>query len=59
MDTAFAYLISLGIIGFGVWTTVVAAHGSSVSVFWIVGGLLAIAVGVASLVGEIRHGRSP
>jgi hypothetical protein len=59
MDTALAYLISVGIIGFGIWTVAVAAPGSSVFRFWIVCGLLITAVGLASLFGEVRNHRQP
>jgi hypothetical protein len=54
MDTSLAYLISVAIIVFGIWTMVVAAPGSNVFVFWIVGGLLTVIVGLLSLLGEIR-----
>lgn len=54
-NTALAYLISLGITGFGIWTMIVAAHGSNVFLFWFVGGLLATTVGLASLLGELRR----
>ena len=54
MDTSFAYLISVGITVFGIWTMVVAAYGSNVFLFWIVGGLLTVTVGLVSLLGEIR-----
>lgn len=56
-NTALAYLISVGIIGFGIWTLAAVAPGSSVILFWIVGGVLTIAVGLASLFSEIRHHR--
>jgi hypothetical protein len=59
MDTALAYLISVGIIAFGIWTVAAAAPGSSVFLFWIVGGLLTIAVGLLSLFGEVRNHGQP
>ena len=52
MDTALAYLISVGITGFGIWIVAVAAQGSNAFLFWIVGGLLTTAVGLTSLLGE-------
>lgn len=33
MDTALAYLVSVGIAGFGIWILAAAAPGSSVSLF--------------------------
>jgi hypothetical protein len=58
MDTAIAYLISVGIVGFGVWVVAVAKAGSDVFLIWIVLGLLVIAVGLISLLGEIHNRRA-
>jgi hypothetical protein len=55
MDTALAYLISVGIVGFGVWVIAAAKTGSDLFLIWIVLGLLTIAVGLISLLGEIRN----
>jgi hypothetical protein len=55
MDTALAYLISVGIVGFGVWVIAAAKGGSDIFLIWIVLGLLTIAVGLISLLGEIRN----
>jgi hypothetical protein len=55
MDTLVSYLISIGIIAFGVWIVVVAAKAASGSVLvWVVLGLLPIAVGTFSLLSEMR-----
>ena len=58
MDPALAYLISVGIVGFGGW--IVAAPKVELGVFpiWFVFGLLAIAVGLMSLLSEIRGRRT-
>jgi hypothetical protein len=58
MDTALAYLISVGIIGFGVWDAVAAEAGSDVFLIRIALGLLTIAVGLISLPGEIHDRRA-
>jgi hypothetical protein len=55
MTRAMAYLISIGIIGFGFW--IFAAAGSGWPVFWIA-GLASIAVGLASTVNEIHNDRT-
>jgi hypothetical protein len=53
IDTALAYLISLGIIGAGVvW---VVAGTSPATVLFITVGVLTIAVGLISLLTEFRH----
>jgi hypothetical protein len=55
-DTVLAYLISLGIIGAGVmW--IVAGTNPATSVFSVAMGVVTIAVGLISLLGELRHGR--
>ena len=56
IDTVLAYLISLGIIGAGV-TWIVAGTNSATSVLCITVGVLTIAVGLISLLTELRHGR--
>jgi hypothetical protein len=55
MDTALAYLISVGIVGFGVWVIAATKAGSDIFLIWIVLGLLTIAVGLISLLGETRN----
>ena len=56
IDTILAYLVSLGIIGAGViW--IVAGTNSTTSVLCITIGVLTIAVGLISLLTELRRGR--
>jgi len=53
--TALAYLISLAIVAFGViW--IVAGMNSATSAIWIAIGVLTIAVGLISLLTELRNG---
>jgi hypothetical protein len=53
--SALAYLISLGIVASGViW--IVAGMNSATSAIWIAIGVLTIAVGLISLLTEIRNG---
>jgi hypothetical protein len=53
-DTALAYFISLGIIGIGIgW--IAAGANSAMSAIWITIGALTIAVGLISLVTELRN----
>jgi hypothetical protein len=58
MDTVLAYLISIGIVGFGVWIVAADIAGSDIVPIWIVLGLLPIAVGLMSLFGEIHNRRA-
>jgi uncharacterized membrane protein HdeD (DUF308 family) len=56
IDTVLAYLISLGIIAAGIiW--IVAGTNPATSVLYITIGVLTIAVGLISLLAELRHGR--
>jgi hypothetical protein len=56
IDTVLAYLISIGIVGAGViW--IVAGTNPATSVLCITIGVLTIAVGLISLLGELRQGR--
>ena len=56
VDTVLAHLISLGIIGAGViW--IVAGTNPATSALCITIGVLTIAVGLISLLTELRHGR--
>jgi len=52
-----AYLISVGIIGFGGWIVANSKVESGIFPIWFVLGLLTIAVGLMSLLGEIRGRR--
>ena len=52
-----AYLISVGIIGFGGWIVANLKVESGIFPIWFVLGLLTIAVGLMSLLGEIRGRR--
>ncbi len=55
IDTAQAYLISLGIVGIGVvW--ILAGANSATSIIWITIGILTIAVGLISFLTELRNG---
>ena len=52
-----AYLISVGIIGFGGWIVANSKVESGIFPIWFVLGLLTIAVGLISLLREIRGRR--
>jgi hypothetical protein len=56
MDTVFSFLISAGIIAFGVWVVVstIAAGWA-----WTLMGLLAVIVGLLSLYGSVRDASHP
>jgi hypothetical protein len=51
MERALAYLVSVGIAGFGTWV-LVAGLGSSAPALWTCAALIPIAVGLLSLFGE-------
>jgi hypothetical protein len=51
METALAYLISVGIAGFGAWV-LVAGLSSSAPIVWTCLALMPITVGLVSLFGE-------
>jgi hypothetical protein len=55
MERATAYLISIGIIGFGFW--IFAKAGSSSPLLW-TAGLASIAVGLASIANEMRNNKA-
>ena len=58
MDTMLSFLISLGIIAFGVWVVaVLIAAGWPLA--WIHMGLIAVTVGLFSLYGSVRDARTP
>jgi hypothetical protein len=52
MDAAFSFLISIGIIAFGVW--IVASSIAAVSLAWALMGLLTVIVGSISLYQATR-----
>ena len=57
VDTALSYLISVGLIAFGVW--IVAAKAASGSLLvWTFVGLIPIVVGLLSLFPEIRNSKA-
>jgi len=60
MDMVLSFLISAGIIAFGVWV-VVGTITAGWPLAWTIMGLFPILVGVFSLVGSVRagHGRKP
>jgi uncharacterized membrane protein YiaA len=58
MDTALAYLISVGIVGFGVWIATAAKVGAGIFPITMVTGLMIIAVGLISLLNEIHNSRA-
>jgi uncharacterized membrane protein YiaA len=58
MDAALAYLISVGIVAFGAWIVAIPKIETGVFSIWFVLGLLTIAVGLISLLGEIRVRRT-
>jgi hypothetical protein len=56
MDRVLSFLISVGIIAFGVWIVAVAAKAASESLFiWTLVGLIPVVVGLLSLFSEIRN----
>jgi hypothetical protein len=57
MEKLTAYLISAGILAFGIWIVANAELRWGSMLFWLVVGLAPIAVGAASLVNEIDNER--
>jgi hypothetical protein len=56
MDRVLSFLISVGIIAFGVWIVTVSAKTASESLFiWTLVGLIPVVVGLLSLFSEIRN----
>jgi len=55
MEIIFEYLVSVGIVGFGVWILAAANAGSDLYSVWISLGVLPIAVGLISLYGVIKR----
>ena len=58
MDMVLSFLISAGIIAFGVWV-VVGTITAGWPFAWTIMGLLPILVGVLSLCGSVRDARTP
>jgi hypothetical protein len=60
MDTLAAYLISVGILVFGIWIFAVAAS-AAIGVFpvWALLSLLTVTVGILSLFFEMRNHSAP
>jgi hypothetical protein len=58
MHTALAYLISVGIVGFGVWIATAAKVGGRIFPITIVTGLTIVAVGLLSLLNDIHNSRA-
>jgi hypothetical protein len=58
MERLTSYLISAGMIAFGIWIVATAALGRGYLMFWLVVGMAPIAVGVASLANEIHNDRN-
>ena len=59
MDRLFSFLISAGIIAFGVSIVAVAAKAASDSLFfWTLVGLIPVVVGSISLFSEIRNDKA-
>jgi hypothetical protein len=54
MDTAAAYVISVGMIVLGVWLVYTAAMASAPLFFWTLVGLIPVTVGLMSLFSEIQ-----
>jgi uncharacterized membrane protein HdeD (DUF308 family) len=56
MDAKLAYLISLGIIGFGILSILLGIKSNSATpLLWIALGGLTVVVGLISLVVEVRN----
>ena len=58
MERFTSYLISAGMIAFGIWIVATAALGSGYLMLWLVVGMAPIAVGAASLANEIHNDRN-
>jgi hypothetical protein len=60
MDRVLSFLISVGIILFGVWIVAVAAQAASSSLFiWTLVGLIPVVVGLLSLFSETGNDKAP
>jgi hypothetical protein len=57
MEKLSAYLISVGILAFGIWIVATAELRWGSLMFWLVVGVVSIAVGAASLANEIDNQR--
>jgi hypothetical protein len=58
MDTVLSFLISAGIIAFGVWV-VAGTIAAGWPLAWALMGLLAVIVGLLSLYGSVRDASAP
>jgi hypothetical protein len=59
MDTVASYLISLGLVAFGAGVVFAAAKASSGSLLvWTIMGLMPVAVGLFSLISEMRSNKA-
>jgi hypothetical protein len=58
MDTALSFLISVGIIAFGVWI-VASTIAAGWPFAWPLMGLLAVIVGSLSLYGSVQDAKTP
>jgi hypothetical protein len=58
MERLTAYLISTGMIAFGIWIVATAAIGRASLMLWLIVGMVPIAVGAASLANEIHNDRN-
>jgi hypothetical protein len=56
MEKKLAYLISLGIVAFGCWIVAAGQASTRGPLIW-VAGMVAVAVGLASLINEVRNSR--
>jgi hypothetical protein len=58
METLVAYLISVGLMAFGIGIVAIGAKtGSGSLLVWVIAGMLPVVVGVLSLFNEVRNGR--
>jgi hypothetical protein len=58
MDTAAAFVISVGLIVFGVGIVYAAAMASGLLFFWTLIGLMPVAVGLMSLFSEMQRDKA-
>jgi hypothetical protein len=60
MDTVLSFLISVGLIAFGVWVVVVVAAKTAPGSLlgWTLMGMIPVAVGLISLFSEIRSDKT-
>jgi hypothetical protein len=59
MDILVSYLISFGLIAFGIWIVVAASKAGSGSLLvWTLMALMPVVVGILSLFGEMRSDKA-